>query len=570
VLSVPLSKEQRAAIPKGYNLVEEKIALEGFVFLINPENPVKSLTQAEIRDIYSGKITNWSEVGGDDAEIIAYQRNSDSGSQTYMTEFMGDTPLVKAPKERVQGEMGGMITMLSSYDNSKYAIGYSVYSYAAEKQANAANITLLAVDGISPSRETFTDKSYPLLSATYAFYSANNENPRVKKLVDYLKTEAGQKVVADAGYYPVLPLQTGGTPYAAKGTGKAKPKNYKPVNAYSDFRSYFLDDDEDIVNCLTNEKLKENIIAYLSKQPEDYNPWVDVKNGYISFSDNGETAVFDMFTGERITRFSDLFYKDADFVPLINEVFSDWNLYRYEESLPQKNDFVGFLEEPGFSLSSFSLSGGNNYYFENEGAPYYSKENDRLLDLMVLFEYRDMSQCFLPQYREYIEYCDYLPYYTEEGIWKDGEYYYQVESRYEDVAAINSQLMRACESFYAADNLPRKGNLSYSWEVRVLDNCFQFYDYKNIYFDRATGEMLTISDLFKDGFTEQMVKEYPDIPKSVFIVTVHFNLGRTDNNELVFVVSKSDDEYSNYIFYANTDMLKDKYADIYTDSYFAP
>ncbi len=72
----------------------EPVAKEGFVFVVSKDNPVESLTQQQIRDIYSGKITNWSEVGGNDEEIIPYQRNNDSGSQNYMNEFMKASGLI--------------------------------------------------------------------------------------------------------------------------------------------------------------------------------------------------------------------------------------------------------------------------------------------------------------------------------------------------------------------------------------------------------------------------------------------------------------------------------------------
>lgn len=88
IFSVPISDEQKkAAQEQGIELEQVPIAKEGFVFVVNAENPVDSLTQQQLRDIYSGRITNWKEVGGKDQEIIAYQRNWDSGSQNYMTTF---------------------------------------------------------------------------------------------------------------------------------------------------------------------------------------------------------------------------------------------------------------------------------------------------------------------------------------------------------------------------------------------------------------------------------------------------------------------------------------------------
>ncbi|MDR0992170.1 MAG: substrate-binding domain-containing protein [Ruminococcus sp.] len=574
VLSVPLSKEQRALIPEDFKLGEEKIALEGFVFLINPENPVKSLTQVEIRDIYAGKITNWSEVGGDDAEIIAYQRNTDSGSQTYMTEFMGKTPLASAPKERVPAEMGHMITLLSAYDNSKYAIGYSVYSYAAEKQISVGNLGLLAVDGIAPSRETFVDGSYPLLSATYAFYNKDNENPRVKEVVDFIISAEGQKVVADAGYYPVkaTKLPSDFVPYKAVGTGKAKPSDYKPVPYFSYYNLPYEIDDTEIVNQLTNEKLAGNIKAYLENLPDDASPWLNIRNGYLSFTNSTESVVFDMFTGEKIEKFSDLFYKDSDFVPVLNEVFAAYHLSYYDYYMPRENDFVGIIGEPTFDIGDFTLNPEyNNVDYAN--CAYYTDQNDDLLDFLVIYEYRDMSECFLPEYRKYIEDRDWLPYYTEEGIYKDGKYYFQVQSRYEDVKLVNKQLLAACEAFYENDYYPvDERDLSDGFKVEILKNCFQIhYAGNSMYFDRKTGKLLTFTDIFKKGFAEKYSKLNPDYSEAVFTDSYCFWFYEEDGRMNVCTTPIQSAKINNTIWFSvNKSDIKSKYADIFTDSYMAP
>jgi ABC-type phosphate transport system substrate-binding protein len=571
VLSVPLSKEQRESVPKDFKLAEEKVALEGFVFLINPENPVKSLTSEQIRDIYSGKITNWKDVGGDDAEIIAYQRNKDSGSQTYMTEFMGKTPLAAAPQERVPAEMGYMITLLSSYDNSKYAIGYSVYSYAAEKQISVGNIDLLAVDGIAPSRKTFEDGSYPLLSATYAFYNKDNENPRVKEVVDFITSDKGQKVVADAGYYPVkkISLPKDFVPYEAKGTGKAKPDDYKPVPYFSYYNMPYDIDDTEIVNQLTNKTLVGNIKAYLAALPEDASPWINVRNGYLSFTNDGESVVFDMFTGERITKFSDLFYKDTDFVPVLNEVFNEYNLSFYDMYAPPENDFVGIIGEPKFDISDFTVNTEYNnvdYGF----CSYFTNQNDDLLDYLVVYEYRDMKECFLPEYRQYLEDRDWLPYYTEEGFFKDRKYYYQVKSRYENTEKINKQLLAACESFYECDYYPPdERNLSEGFKVEVLENCFQIHIYgTSMFFDRETGKLLTFSDIFKKGFAEKYSKKYPDISKELFTDGYCFSFYKEDDKVSIYTTPIQSAEISNTVWFSVNPLdIKSKYADILTDGW---
>ena len=107
IFSVPLSQKQyEMAAEAGVELVCEPVAKEGFVFVVNAQNPVDLLTQEQLRGIYSGEITNWNQVGGDDLPITPYQRNTDSGSQNYMIEFMADTPLMDAPTELRPSSMG--------------------------------------------------------------------------------------------------------------------------------------------------------------------------------------------------------------------------------------------------------------------------------------------------------------------------------------------------------------------------------------------------------------------------------------------------------------------------------
>ena len=103
VVTEPSADELKRASDANVELEVTKVVNEGFVFFVNKDNKVDSLTFEEIRKIYSGEITNWSEVGGDDAEIIAYQRPENSGSQTGLYSLVMKELPVKArtPKEEV-------------------------------------------------------------------------------------------------------------------------------------------------------------------------------------------------------------------------------------------------------------------------------------------------------------------------------------------------------------------------------------------------------------------------------------------------------------------------------------
>ncbi len=229
VLTVPMTDEQeQQAKDKGAEMTP--VAMEGFVFCVNKNNPVESLTMQQIKDIYSGKITNWKDVGGEDMAILAYQRNEDSGSQTLMNKFMGDTPLMDAPTELVPMAMGELMDAVAVYDNAAGAIGYSVYSYAAQMYANTKDVKFIAVDGVAPSNETMENGSYPLLSVTYALYDGTlPEDSAVKRMVKWMTSPEGQQAAREAGYIPA----NGGsaedifTPLLdTLGTGMKRPDGY--------------------------------------------------------------------------------------------------------------------------------------------------------------------------------------------------------------------------------------------------------------------------------------------------------------------------------------------------------
>ena len=199
-----LSDEQKkAAEDKGIELEIVPITKEAFVFVINPDNTVDTLTQEQIRKIYTGEIKNWKELGGDDAEIVAYQRDETSGSQNNMKVFMKGYNLIKAKQEFILESMNSILDVIAGYDNGKYSIGYSVHAYA-RNMYNLAGIKFVKVDGVEPSNKTIEDVTYPLIDYKYAIFNKKEaEGSNVRNMVEWLLTSEGQKAMSNAGYVPV-------------------------------------------------------------------------------------------------------------------------------------------------------------------------------------------------------------------------------------------------------------------------------------------------------------------------------------------------------------------------------
>lgn len=173
----------------------------GFVFFVNKSNPVDSLTIEQLHDIYAGKITNWKEVGGDDVEIIPYQRSENSGSQTGMYRYIIDKDeIMEAPTELMIADMGGIIDAVAFYDNSKGAIGYSYYYYVANMHYSE-DIKLIGIDGVVPSDKTIANGTYPIINQSQVIIRSDEPEESVcHTIIDWIVSEEGQKLGEENGY----------------------------------------------------------------------------------------------------------------------------------------------------------------------------------------------------------------------------------------------------------------------------------------------------------------------------------------------------------------------------------
>ncbi len=202
LVTEPSDDELEMARKNDVELDVTPIALDGFVFITHKNNPVDSLTVEQIQGIYSGAITNWKEVGGNDEAITAYQREANSGSQTAMENLvMKGIPLMEAPKSKIQITMGGLVDAIAEYKNSSSSIGYTFYYYLNNLYKNE-DIKVLKVNGISPENKNLLDKSYPFYSGYYAV-TLKGGDKKAEEIKNYLISDEGQELIKLAGYCPV-------------------------------------------------------------------------------------------------------------------------------------------------------------------------------------------------------------------------------------------------------------------------------------------------------------------------------------------------------------------------------
>lgn len=202
------------AAAAGVELEIIPIAYDAMVFFTNRENSIENLTSEQIQNIYlNDAYTNWSQLGGPDAELIPYCRNKDSGSQSLMEEFFleGKDIHPSIRKETTSVSMASVLTDVQDAlvtDPPAYALGYSIYYYYESARYLLLypedSLKLLSIDGVYPTEASIADGSYPLAGYNYAVIRADAaEDSLARRMVDFMLSEAGQLCVSSAGFGPL-------------------------------------------------------------------------------------------------------------------------------------------------------------------------------------------------------------------------------------------------------------------------------------------------------------------------------------------------------------------------------
>ena len=179
----PSAEQKKYAEDKNVELVYVPIGLEAFVFFVNENNPVDNLTTEQVRGIYSGEYTNWSQVGGVNRTINPVTRLEGSGSQSAMDAFMGETKI--APKSP--------FAMLGA------SIGFS-FRYYMDGIVDNQGVKMLSLNGVYPSAENIRNGDYPIIAQFYAIYRADNTNKNIPVMIDWILSDEGQTLIEESGY----------------------------------------------------------------------------------------------------------------------------------------------------------------------------------------------------------------------------------------------------------------------------------------------------------------------------------------------------------------------------------
>jgi len=200
----PSLQQLEMANQAGVELVMTPVAREAFVFFVHRDNLVDSLTVAQIQDIYQRNITNWSQIGGRDERILAFQRPENSGSQTIMLNLvMEGLPLAEPVMQEQMAQMGHIIgyVAINEYRNISSAIGYSFRYFVTGMHPNH-DINIVAINGIEPNIDNIRNGSYPLIINVYAV-TAGSSNENTKLLLEWMLSDQGQRFIEHCGIVPI-------------------------------------------------------------------------------------------------------------------------------------------------------------------------------------------------------------------------------------------------------------------------------------------------------------------------------------------------------------------------------
>ena len=204
-----LYSDEELALAKRNDItpIAKPVCKDAFVFITHKDNPVERLTLEQVRGIFSGKITNWQDVGGADENIRAFQREAGSGSQTGMESLvMQGIPMADPEIVRIVRGMGMLVESVAEYENTPAGIGYT-YKYYIDNLYKNPDIKILCIEGIAPTDENIINESYPLSVNYYGVIREGDENAPGGLFLDWILSEEGQACVEQAGYVPLGTVQ---------------------------------------------------------------------------------------------------------------------------------------------------------------------------------------------------------------------------------------------------------------------------------------------------------------------------------------------------------------------------
>ncbi|WCE32311.1 phosphate ABC transporter substrate-binding protein [Vibrio sp. SCSIO 43137] len=196
-----MSSRNLKSSEKETTLIEEVVARDGIAVVVNPKNPLKALTAAQVTAIYKGEITNWKQVGGEDKPIVAITRDTASGTRGAFEDIMklkrkisGKKVSAISPRAQVASGNGALKTNVAS---NPYAIGYISLGTVD------STVSALSIDGTEATVANVKNGSYKVARPFLVLYKQGKPSAETQKFLDWMLSEKAQSIVAKKGYISV-------------------------------------------------------------------------------------------------------------------------------------------------------------------------------------------------------------------------------------------------------------------------------------------------------------------------------------------------------------------------------
>jgi len=181
----------------GKSIVEKVIAYDALAIIVNPSNGVSKLTRQQLEGIFTGKITNWKQVGGADLKITPYSRETSSGTYDFIKEYV----LLNKNYMSSILSMPATGAIVQSVSQTKGAIGYVGLAYL-NKSVKAIHVSFNGKTFVAPSMKTAMDKTYPIVRPLFFYYDKHSEK-KYLSLINFVLSAEGQAIVEKVGYVPL-------------------------------------------------------------------------------------------------------------------------------------------------------------------------------------------------------------------------------------------------------------------------------------------------------------------------------------------------------------------------------
>lgn len=206
--SRPIKPKEKAECIKAFKAVptEYKVALDGLSVYVNQKNPIDELTLDQLDQVFTGKIKNWKEVGGEDAPITLYSRENSSG--TY--EFFKEHVLKKKDFAATAQTMPGTAAVLQAVAKDANGIGYGGAAYGVGAKPLRVKKDAASA-GVEPTAENIANQTYPIWRYLYIYVNPNLDKGEIAAYLNWIRSDAGQEIVKNVGYFPLPQSERSGT-----------------------------------------------------------------------------------------------------------------------------------------------------------------------------------------------------------------------------------------------------------------------------------------------------------------------------------------------------------------------